>query len=77
MHQLTDTNPKIAEKKAELGWRLGMMCRKPPQSIGSAGVMKTREWLALRRRGMVLLGGGRTSVRQLAEAIDRMGVFET
>lgn len=58
MHQLTDTNPKIAEKKAELSWRLGMMCRKPPQSIGSAGVMKTREWLALRRRGMVLLGGG-------------------
>lgn len=65
-----NTRPKNAEHKAVLALQLGLLARKPPPEIQSAGVIATREWVAKRRAVMSVLKSKRCSVPALQAALE-------
>jgi hypothetical protein len=68
--------PTIAEEKAELCLRIGVLCKKPPASIINGSVQMTREWVAARKAAMATAGKARSTVPELTSAVSRMERFK-
>ena len=68
--------PTIAEEKAELCLRIGVLCRKPPPSVAHGSIQMTREWIAAMKSAMATAKKVRASVPELTAAISSMERFK-
>lgn len=73
---ISNQRPTVAEEKAELCLRIGVLCKKPPASIINGSVQMTREWVAARKAAMATAKKVRASVPELTAAISSMERFK-
>lgn len=73
---ISNQRPTVAEEKAELCLRIGVLCKKPPASIINGSVQMTREWVAARKAAMSTAGKVRSTVPELTAAVSRMERFK-
>lgn len=66
----------VAEEKAVLCKQLSELCRTAPESIRSAGIEKTREWIHHMNRAKKVLASSRSSRTQLQTAVDQMRSYK-
>lgn len=65
----------VAEEKAILCKQLGELCRTVPESIRSADIRRTREWVACMERAKKVLSSKRSSRVELQGAIEQMRAY--
>lgn len=68
--------PTIAEEKAELCLRIGVLCRKPPACVANGSIQTTREWVAAMKSAMATAKKARASVPELTAALSSMERFK-
>lgn len=73
---ISNQRPTVAEEKAELCLRIGVLCKKPPASIINGSVQMTREWVAARKAAMATAGKVRSTVPELTAVLSSMERFK-
>jgi hypothetical protein len=73
---ISNQRPTIAEEKAELCLRIGVLCRKPPACVANGSIQTTREWIAAMKSAMATAKKVRASVPELTAAISSMERFK-
>jgi len=73
---VNNLRPTIAEEKAELCLRIGILCRKPPACVANGSIQTTREWIAAMKSAMATAKKVRASVPELTAAISNMERFK-
>lgn len=68
--------PTVAEEKAELCLRIGVLCKKPPQSVINGSVQATLEWVHAMKSAMAIAKKVRASVPELTAAVSSMERFK-
>jgi len=68
--------PTIAEEKAELCLRIGVLCRKPPACVQNGSIQTTREWVAAMKSAMATAKKVRATVPELTAALSSMERFK-
>lgn len=74
---IRNTRPSNAEDKAELSYRLGMLCMKVPTNVRNGSINQVRAWqaarLAARLAALRVVKNKRASISELNAAISNMG----
>jgi hypothetical protein len=73
---IANQRPTVAEEKAELCLRIGVLCRKPPACVANGSIQTTREWIAAMNSAMATAKKVRASVPELTAAISSMERFK-
>jgi len=68
--------PTIAEEKAELCLRIGVMCRKPPASVCGGTVQATQVWVDAMKRALKVAKKSKATVPELTAVLSSMERFK-